>query len=98
MHGLPGDDAGSLQLNSLAHLSDNGALAVNGITEGVDNSAQESLSNGNIDNGARPLDDITFLDLSVHHNGGAVSYEQQPGQLLTYHFPRRQYRRCPSPG
>jgi len=65
MNGFPGDDTGGLQFDSLTRLSNNRALSVDGIAEGVDNSAEEALTNGYIDNGACPLDNISFLDLSI---------------------------------
>jgi hypothetical protein len=42
-----------------------GTHSVDRVTEGVDDSAEHALADGNIDNGSGSLDDITFLDFSV---------------------------------
>mmetsp|Transcript_8630 Transcript_8630/g.10112 ORF Transcript_8630/g.10112 Transcript_8630/m.10112 type:complete len:544 (-) Transcript_8630:157-1788(-) len=65
MHGFPGDDARGLQLDSGTLVIVDGALSVNGVTERVDDSAEEALADGDINDGASSLDDITFLDLSI---------------------------------
>lgn len=49
MHGLSGDDAGGLELDSLAHVALNGALTVNGVTKGVDDTAKHAVTDGDID-------------------------------------------------
>jgi hypothetical protein len=69
VHGFPGDNAGGFQLDSGALGGVDGAVAVDGVAEGVDDSAEEALTDGNIDDGTGSLDDIAFLDLSARHVG-----------------------------
>lgn len=65
VHGLSWDNAGGLQLDSLVHVGHDGSLSVDSVTEGVDDTAEETLTDRDIDNGTGSLDDITFLDLSI---------------------------------
>lgn len=73
--GLSGDDAGGLELDTLALVGLDGAEAVDGVTEGVHDSAEHALTDGHIDDGAGSLDDITLLDLSKHRRG--LSFAQE---------------------
>jgi hypothetical protein len=76
--GLSGDDAGSLELNTLAGVASDGAEAIDGVTERVDDTAEHALTNGDIDDGAGSLDDIALLDLSIvtkDDNTNVVSLE-----------------------
>ena len=65
MHGLSGDNAGGLELNSLSHVTFDGAVTVIGVSKGVNDSAEHTLTNRHIDDGTSSLDNITFLDLSI---------------------------------
>ena len=65
MHGLSGDDAGGLELDTLSHVGLDGTVTVDGVAESVDDSAEHAITNGHIDDGAGSLDDITLLDLSI---------------------------------
>lgn len=65
VHGLSGDNAGSLELDSLSHVGLDGSVAVDGVTEGVHDSAEHALTDGDIDDGAGSLNDISLLDLSI---------------------------------
>lgn len=65
MHGLSGNDTRGLELNTLAHVGLNGTVTVDGVSEGVNDSAEHAITNGHIDDGSGSLDDITFLDLSM---------------------------------
>lgn len=65
MHGFSRDNTWGLQLNSSTNISIDGTETVDGVTEGVDNSSKEALTDGNIDDRSGSLDDIAFLDLSV---------------------------------
>jgi len=49
-----------------------GTHSVDRVTEGVDDSAEQALADGNINDGSGSLDDITFLDFSVSGWGLAV--------------------------
>ena len=66
MHGFSGDNAWGLQLDSGTLVSADGTLAIDGVTEGVDDSTEHALTDGDINDGAGSLHDITFLDLSAH--------------------------------
>ena len=64
VHGLSGDDTGGLELDSLAKIALDGAVAIDGVAEGVDNTTEHALTDGDIDDRTCSLDNITFLDLS----------------------------------
>lgn len=68
MHGLSGDDAGGLELDTLAHVGLDGTVTVDGVAESVNDSAEHALTNGDIDDGTGSLDNITLLDLSKGSN------------------------------
>ena len=65
VHRLSGDDTGSLKLNTLSLLRFNWAKTINGVTKGIDDTAEHTLSNRDIDNRSGSLDDITLLDFSI---------------------------------
>ena len=65
VHGLSGDNAGGLELDSLSHVTLDGAVTVDGVSEGVNDSSEHTLTDGHIDDGTSSLDNITFLDLSI---------------------------------
>ena len=91
MHGFSRDNTWCLQLDSGTFVSDDGALAIDGVSEGVDNTAEKTLTDGHIDDRAGSLDDITFLDLSTHAQRNKLGYEGCGGdssELLTYRYPR----------
>ena len=62
---LPRDDAGRLQADPELILGANGPFAVDGVAEGVHDTAQQLHANGNVDDGAGTLDDVPFLDQLV---------------------------------
>jgi hypothetical protein len=62
--GLSGDDAGGLELDSLAEVALDGAVAIDGVAESIDNTTEHTLTDGDIDDRTSSLDNITFLDLS----------------------------------
>lgn len=65
VHGLSGDNAWCLEFDSLSHVGLDGSLTVDGVTESVNDSAEHTLTDGDIDDGTGSLDDITLLDLSI---------------------------------
>ena len=65
MDGLSGNNARGLELDSLAHVTLDGTLAVNGVAEGVDNTSEHAFTDGDIHDRTSSLDNITFLDLSI---------------------------------
>lgn len=79
MHRLSGDDAWSLQLDSLALGGNDGAKTVDGFTEWVKHTSKKTVTDGNINDGTSSLDDVTFLNLSVGVSRSCV---------LTCHCPR----------
>ena len=65
MHGLSGDDTWGLQLDSLSLVRQDGTFTVDGVSEGVDDTAEHAGTDWDIDDGAGSLDDVTLLDLSI---------------------------------
>ena len=65
MHGLAGDDAGSLDLDTGRSQCVDGALAVDGLAEGVDDAAERALADGNVHDGAGALDRVAFEDVAI---------------------------------
>lgn len=49
----------------MSHVGLDGSLAVDGVTEGVNDSAEHALTDGDIHDGTGSLDNITLLDLSI---------------------------------
>src|SRR6185436_559718 len=78
MHGLPRDDAGRLDVDAHPFLGLDRALAVDRIAERVDDAAEQALADRNVDDGARALDGLAFLDLAVvakDHDADVVDLE-----------------------
>ena len=78
VHGLARDNAGGLGLNSLSLVGDNGTLAVDGLTESIDDTAEHAGADGNVDDGTGSLDNISFLNFSIvtkHDNTNVVGFE-----------------------
>ena len=72
---LPGDDARGLESNSVPLLAADGALAVNGVTQGIDNTSKDLVTNGNIHNCSSSLDNVSLLDelvITEHDNTNIV--------------------------
>src|SRR5262245_29803379 len=65
MHGFARDDARRLDVDAPTLLGINRALPVDRVAERVDHAAEQSLADGNLDDGARALDRLPFLDLAV---------------------------------
>jgi len=90
LHGLSnrlsGDDTGSLKLNSLSFVRFDGTKSINGNTEGIDDSSEESITDRDIDNGTGSLDDISFLDFSIvseHDDTDVISLQVKSHTLNT---------------
>ena len=66
MYRLSWDNAWSFQLDSLAHVRVDWAFTVDGVSESVNDSSQNLVTDGDIDNCSGSFDDITFLDFSAH--------------------------------
>ena len=67
VHGFSRDNAWCFQLDSGTFVGVDRALSVNGVAEGVHDSAEQALADGHIHDGAGSLHDIAFLDLSVRN-------------------------------
>src|SRR5215813_3238417 len=64
-HGFARDDARRLDVNAPTLLGIDRPLAVDRIAERVDHAAEQGLADGYLDDGARALDRLPFLDLAV---------------------------------
>ena len=85
MHRLSGDNTWGLQLNSGSESCINGTFSVDGVTKGVDYSAEQTLADGDINDGTSSLNNITFLDFSARGLGLALFVEVA---RLTCRYPR----------
>ena len=65
VHRFSRDDTGSLDLDSFSLVGLDGALAVDGISQGIEDSTQHFLADGDVDDGSSPSDSVSFLDLSI---------------------------------
>lgn len=70
MNGSSGQDTRSLQLSLRSTDRVDGTLSVNGVSESVNDSAQKTRSDGNIDNLTSSLDSVSFLDQSIVTENG----------------------------
>jgi hypothetical protein len=62
---LSGQNAGSLELSTASLLGGDGTLAVNGVAESVDDTAEHLRADGDIHNLAGTLDSLTLLDETI---------------------------------
>ena len=65
-HRLSWNNSWSFQLNSLTHIALNRTFSIYWITKSVNNSTQNSITNGYINNCSCSFDNISFLDISEH--------------------------------
>ena len=63
--GLTGENTGSLELGTGSLGGLDGALAIDGVTESVDDTAEKLHTDGNVDNLSGTLDGLTLLDETV---------------------------------
>lgn len=66
VHGFSWNNSWCFHLNSGTGVGGDGALTIDSVTERVNDSSEEAVADGHIDDGSSSLDDITFLDLSTH--------------------------------
>ncbi len=101
VHGLSGDDAWGLELNSLSHVRLDGSLTVDGVTKSINDSAEHTVTNGDVDDGTGSLNDITLLDLSISlmlvtRNCQITikmeRFSSRKSMVLTYRYRGRQYQ------
>src|SRR3546814_18167666 len=62
VHRFPWDDARRLHFHALALGVFDRALAVDRVAEAVDDTAEKALADRHVDDGARGLDGVAFLD------------------------------------
>src|SRR6202011_1324222 len=89
------NDAGRLDVDTLAFRRLDRPLAVDRIAERIDHAAEQALANRGIDDGAGALDGLAFLDLAVSaedHDADVVGLQVErhaAGAVLELdHFPR----------
>lgn len=78
MHRLSWDNTWGLQLDSLSLVRQDGAFAINGVAEGVDDTTEHAGTDWHVDDGAGSLHNISFLNFSIvseHDNTNVVSLE-----------------------
>ena len=78
MHRLARNDARRLDVDAAALVGLDRALAVDRIAERVDHAAEQALADRHVDDGARALDGLAFLDLAVvaeDHDADVVDFE-----------------------
>jgi len=63
--GLTGENTGGLDLSTAALRGGNGTLSIDGVTESIDDTAQKSLTDGEIDNVTGTLDGITLANETI---------------------------------
>merc|ERR1740139_2064024 len=63
--GLSWDNAWCLELNSGTFSVLDGTLSIDSVTEGVNDSAEHTLADGNINDRSGSLDDIALLNFSI---------------------------------
>lgn len=77
-HGHTGDDAGGLDSHTETVLGVDGTLAVDGISQGIDDATQQLITDGHIHDGTGTLDDIALLDqliVTEDHNTDVVGLQ-----------------------
>ena len=78
MHRLAGDDTGGLHLDTRAARGGDRALAVDRVTEGIDDAAEEGRANRDVDDSAGTLDKIALTNKGIvteNHNTDVVRLE-----------------------
>lgn len=84
--GLTGENAGGLELGTTLLLAVDGTLAIDGVTEGIDDTAEKLGTDGDIDNFAGTLDGLTLLDETIgteKHNTDLAGLEVHAHTLDT---------------
>ena len=71
-------DTGRLQGRTMTLGGLNGALAINGVTQGINNTAKETGDNGNVDDLAGMFYSIAFLDETVTTKDGDTDVVRRP--------------------
>ena len=86
VYGLSRDDTGSLKLNTLFLIRLDGTETINGVTKRIDDTAEHTFTNGDIDDRSSSLDNITFLDFSIitkDNDTNVVSFQVEGHTLDT---------------
>jgi hypothetical protein len=82
---LSRDNTWGLQFDSGSESCVNWSFSVDGVTKGVNDSAKQTFTDGDINDGTGSLYNITFLDFSVRGLGLAMFVKVA---RLTYRYPR----------
>src|SRR4029078_9116145 len=80
MHRVARQDAGRLDVDAHLLVGLDRALAVDRISEAIDDAAEKTFTDRNFDDGASPLDRIAFLDRAVvaeNNDADVVGFEVQ---------------------
>src|SRR5690606_13648551 len=80
MHRLARNDTRSLDVNARAARGVDRALAVDRVAERVNDAAEQLRTDRNVNDGARTLDDVAFLDVAVRtekNNTNVVAFQVQ---------------------
>jgi hypothetical protein len=84
--GLAGQDTGGLELSTAALSSLEGTLSVDGVTESVNDTSEEGLADGNVDNLSGTLDSLALLDQTIgteKHNTDLAGFQVHAHALDT---------------
>ncbi len=80
VHRLARNDARGLHFDAAAFDTLKRTLAVDRIAEAIDHTAEQTLSDRHVDDGAGPFDGVAFLDVTVvteNHDADVVGFEVQ---------------------
>lgn len=90
--GAAGQDTGGLELSTAALSGLERTLSIDGVTESVDDTSEEGLADGDIDNLSSTLDGLTLLDETVRteeHNTDLAGFQVHAHALDTGGEPGR---------
>jgi hypothetical protein len=86
LDGLAGQNTGGLELGTALLGGLDGTLAVDGVAEGVNDTSEEGLADGDVDNLSGTLDGLALLDQSIgteQHNTDLAGFEVHAHALDT---------------
>lgn len=83
---LPGNNTRSFGTNTESLLAVQWTFAVDGVTQSIDYTTKESITDWDVDDSSGTLDDITFLDVPIvteDYNTDVVGFQVQGHALET---------------